>query len=78
MRLIDELRTQTFQELRAAIKRAKHVYIQARFGSSERWLRITKREALFLVAGYTSNDPLLNDETFSWGARDGLDLFIGG
>ena len=68
---------QTFRELRGAIRRAKSIYIQARFGVSERWLRITKAEARLLIQGAKSNATLPDETGFTWGPNN-QDLYIDG
>ena len=68
---------QTFLEMRAAIKRAKYIYVQVRFGVSERWLRLSKREARLLIQGCTPDSPLVDDTAFTWG-QNNQDLYIDG
>lgn len=59
----------TVRELRNAIREANDVLIQARFGVSERWLKITKREAMTLFDDLTYGDE---DAT-----PDGFEMFTG-
>jgi hypothetical protein len=42
---------ETVGHLRAAIKRAKRICVQARFGTSESWIKISKVQALELIEG---------------------------
>lgn len=57
---------QTFTTLRAAIRDANTVLIQPRFGLSERWLKISKKEALEMIRGYGAGIALELDERYSW------------
>lgn len=43
----------TLKRLRSAIREAKEVYVQPRFGSSERWSRVSKTEVMALIKGMT-------------------------
>lgn len=43
----------TIKETRAAIKAARVVYVEPRFGTSETWVRISKADALFILRGMT-------------------------
>lgn len=45
----------TIEALLGAIKYAKVVYIQPRFGTSEAWIRISKAEARFLAKALPEN-----------------------
>lgn len=44
-----EVKLDTRSALLKALKQAKHVYIQPRFGTSETWIRISKKETLMLL-----------------------------
>lgn len=46
----------TIKDLKAEIKRCPEIYICPRFGVNERWLRITKNEAYYLIENYNDND----------------------
>lgn len=39
-----------------ALKQAKEVYVQPKFGSSETWLRVSKKEALMLLSCLGTRD----------------------
>jgi hypothetical protein len=54
----------TIPELRAAIKLARCVWVQPRFGTSERWVKITKVEALEMIHAYTDSDTPANCEMY--------------
>ena len=47
---------ETIKGLKAEIKRCPEIYVCPRFGVSERWLRITKNEALYLIENYNDTD----------------------
>lgn len=49
-----EIKTKT--DLAKALKTAKAIYIQVRFGCSEDWIRITKREATTFVENNMGTD----------------------
>lgn len=57
----------TVAELRKAIKdkRTKDVYVQPRFGLSEIYLRITKTEALIMLAGYDADATAEDCEVYA-------------
>lgn len=42
----------TRQEALDAIRYAKAIYVQPRMGVSERWVRIAKREAEYVLGGF--------------------------
>ena len=42
----------TVEEYRRAVRRARRVYCRPQFGVTERWVRISKCDALSLVRGY--------------------------
>lgn len=46
---------ETLKDLKAEIKKCPEIYIAPRFGLSEQWLRITKKEALYLISHYPDN-----------------------
>lgn len=46
----------TLKQARAAIRKAPGVYVQPRFGTSENWVRIAKRDALTLLS-HCDEDP---------------------
>lgn len=47
----------TIEQLHRAIKTAKCIRIQVRFGFSERWLKITKVQALELIEDMGNSTP---------------------
>lgn len=47
----------TIEQLQRAIKLAKHIRIQVRFGVSERWVKITKAQALELLEDIGNATP---------------------
>ena len=42
----------TRSEASVAIRNAKAIYVQPRMSTSERWVRIAKREAEYLLGGF--------------------------
>jgi hypothetical protein len=69
----------TIAATKLAIDNAKVVYIQARFGVSEYWLKITKREAYSLLDTF---DPKITPKhaempTSCFGEFDGRSVFLG-
>ena len=56
----------TIADLRRAIRdpRTKDVYVQARFGISETYVRITKSEALYLLKGYDADFTAADCEVY--------------
>ena len=70
----------TIPSLRLAIKVAKQVYVQAKFGTSERWVKISKLEANELLAQLfdDTKDPEFY-EMYSgvFGTFNGKSLFMG-
>lgn len=67
-------------ELRTAIKNAKLVLCQVRFGVSEQWVKLAKQEALELVKNADNNqtpgDFEMYGDTFGSIGSDGI-LYLG-
>lgn len=65
----------TIPETRKAIRKAREVLMQPRFGSSEAWVRISKVEALDLLSNY--KDDATPEHCEMYGGRFGeLDVSI--
>lgn len=47
---------ETIKDLKAEIKRCPEIYVCPMFGPNERWLRITKKEAYYLIEYYNDDD----------------------
>jgi hypothetical protein len=62
-----------------AIEMAREVFVQARFGSSERWVKITKLEARELVAELASDATPEQAEMFAgvFGTMCDKSVFLG-
>ena len=45
----------TIRDLRRAIRKARTCYVTPRYGLTERYLRVAKAEALFLVEGFDNS-----------------------
>ena len=54
----------TIGKLRKAVRIADRVFMQVRFGCSEKWVRITKVEIEFLLEGYDDTDTVEDMEMF--------------
>lgn len=54
----------TIPELRKFVKKADVIFAMVRFGCSEEWLKITKKEALFLLDGFEDGDTPKDLEMF--------------
>jgi len=69
----------TVDALQCALNVAKVVYIQARFGTSERWIRITKKEAQILVSNLEREATPKEAEMYSnvFGTLNGTLLYMG-
>ena len=69
----------TIPELRAAVKKARYVYVRIRFGVNDSWVNITKREALHFLKDipdhYTVDDIEMYGESF--GYTKGGDVYMG-
>ena len=69
----------TVQSLQCALNVAKTVYIQPRFGCSERWIKISKKEAQMLVSNLeltmTPKDAEMYTDVF--GTLNGTLLYMG-
>jgi hypothetical protein len=50
----------TIPSLKCAIKNARRIRVQPKFGTNEKWIRISKVEALELIEGYA------DDATPTW------------
>lgn len=53
---MDQVELTTVRSLKCAIRIAKTIMVQVRFGCSERWTKLSKLEALGLVSGIGSDD----------------------
>lgn len=69
----------TIPELRAALKIAKAVYVQPRFGTVETWLKVSKSEARTLLLGLTKweTPETMEMPAEIFGTLQGATLFIG-
>ena len=67
----------TVPEFRKAVREAKDVLTQVRFGCSERWVRISKADALLLVAGFGRSDTPEQHEMDAFASVDGSTLYLG-
>jgi hypothetical protein len=69
----------TVTEFRKAVRKAREVLAQVRFGTSERWVRISKADALTLVAGMARDTTPEDAELYSgiFGTFDGATLHVG-
>lgn len=56
----------TIPELKKAIRRAKVILVQPRFGVSEKWIKITKNEATYIVSDI--NDSATPEQHEMYGA----------
>jgi len=67
----------TIKETKAAVRKAKAVFIQARFGVSEKWLRVSKETAFDLLDSIDPNDTPKDMEMFagSFGEMD-IDRYL--
>lgn len=45
----------TIKRLKQAIRTTRNIYVQPRFGTSERWIRVSKKDALELIDGMTDD-----------------------
>lgn len=66
-------------QLKACIRRARVILIQPRFGNSETWVKISKREADELVRGFKQGETPEHHEMYSGSfgeLRDGV-LYLG-
>ena len=54
----------TIKRLKQVIREATEVNVQPRFGVSEKWIRCSKKDALFLIHGLTHDrDPAFYEMT---------------
>jgi hypothetical protein len=69
----------TIRELRAAIKGAREIRAEIRFGCSERWVRISKTDAVALVRDLGKVATAADAEMYSgtFGSFDGDTLYLG-
>lgn len=69
----------TVQSLQCALNVAKTVYIQPRFGCSERWIKISKKEAQILVSNLEQDATPQNAEMYTnvFGTLNGTLLYMG-
>ena len=71
----------TINEYRKAVTNVREVLAQVRFGTSERWVRITKADALLLVKGM-ARDATPDDAEMYYGVFGNVDddinvLYVG-
>ena len=69
----------TVAEYRRAVRDAKRVFTQPRFGVSECYVRTSKADALYLVRGMKGTTTARELELYaeSFGTFEGDDLFVG-
>ena len=69
----------TVAEYRCAVRDAKRVFVQPRFGASETYVRVSKVDALYLVRGMKGTTTAQELELYagSFGTLEGDDLFVG-
>ena len=69
----------TIPGLRRAIKQAHSVHTQVRFGSSERWVKISKATALELIEGLSDHCSPQDAEMYAgtFGTMHGRTLWMG-
>jgi len=69
----------TVRELKTAIRHAKHILVQPRFGASERWIKITKREAKAIASDIPKFATPAAVEMFTgtFGVVEGDALYLG-
>ena len=46
---------ETVKELRAAVKQAKEILVGVRFGVSEKYVKISKKEAMYLIGDISAD-----------------------
>jgi hypothetical protein len=73
------IQLKTKPALKAAIKTARAIKAQIRFGCSERWVQITKTQAYDLIADIDAKTTPDQMEMFSgqFGELDGATLYLG-
>jgi len=54
----------TVAEYRKTVKAAKDLFIQPRFGVSESWIKISKKDALWLVDAYEPSSTAQHAQMF--------------
>ena len=74
-----EIELETIPQLRKAIRGARLVMVQIRFGCDERWIKISKREALDFIDAYSNQTTPRSIEMFtdSFGSLNGSTVYLG-
>lgn len=74
-----EIELETIPQLRKAIRGARLVMVQLRFGTDEQWVKISKREALDFIEGYADHVSPRDLEMFgnSFGSLSGTVVYMG-
>lgn len=69
---------ETLADLRKALKSCKAVFVQPRWGMNEKWLKVTKVEAKYLIEGMTDDEAAdINDHSSLATIERGDQLYIG-
>ena len=69
----------TIREVRRAVRKAQSVFVEARFGVAERDIKITKSEAIGLLATFEDDTTPEQAEMYSgrFGVVVGGDVYLG-
>ena len=74
------IKISTVADLKKAVSAAKHIFVQVRFGCSEKWVKISKQDARTLVSGLpddaTPQDAEMSGEAFGEHSRNGNILYL--
>lgn len=77
--MADRIDIVTIKALRSAIRKAKLILVQPRFGCTERWIKISKAEAIEMIFHISVNDTPADQEMYRgvFGSLEDDTLFLG-